>query len=355
MKLLQLVRTNDTELVNEGVVEDLDENAELIIATIQYRSTQGGTHTVNAINDFHINGARRVTPLHPSALRNQEELLDGSAPLNEQITGVVVFPVAAGEQFGKLVYTAGRAPKEIDIGDGGKSIKAAVPTSAALVPTRQVARLAQTAIAAQAAEQRSASAREHLDSAVEYRNAGQMGLSLVEIDQALALDPQLNGARELQQALRASATAEVVAAQNAQATAVAAARLAEARATQETRIRAARVLDPRQLISDPRAYVDHAIILQGNALNVTQHNDYTWVQLMAVVPGRSTTEPIVVEFRPKDTAILKDECYRVVGVVVGTQRVTRTLTGATNEVPLVNGLTWQSSPRDRFRSCLAPS
>jgi hypothetical protein len=109
----------------------------------------------------------------------------------------------------------------------------------------------------------------------------------------------------------------------------------------------ARVLDPRELVGDPKAFVGRNIILQGNALNVDQNADYTWINLQAVVPGRTTTESIVVEMRPKVPQILKDECYRLYGIVEGTQTVRRLLTGATNEVPLVRGYTYEKSPVGR--------
>jgi hypothetical protein len=116
----------------------------------------------------------------------------------------------------------------------------------------------------------------------------------------------------------------------------------------------ARLIDPRELAADPTAFIGRNVILQGRALNVTQHDDYTWVQVLALVPGRSTDESIVVEMRPKQPRLLRDECYRVYGVVVGTQTVTRLLTGATNVVPLVYGYAFEPAPRDRFGISCAP-
>jgi hypothetical protein len=117
----------------------------------------------------------------------------------------------------------------------------------------------------------------------------------------------------------------------------------------------AQLLDPRLLVSDPKARVGQNIILQGKALNVDQYDDYTWVNLQAVVPGRSTTEAIVVEMRPKTPQLLSDECYRFFGVVEGTTEVQRKLTGAVNEVPLVYGYLYETAPRGRFDiGCASP-
>jgi len=119
----------------------------------------------------------------------------------------------------------------------------------------------------------------------------------------------------------------------------------------------ARLVDPRQLVADPQAFRGQNLYLQGKALNVEQHPDYTWVQLFAQVPGKtsSSTESVVVEFRPKAPAVLKDECYRIYGVGAGTQNVTRTLTGATNAVPYVTGYAYESAPQDQFKfGCASP-
>jgi hypothetical protein len=118
---------------------------------------------------------------------------------------------------------------------------------------------------------------------------------------------------------------------------------------------AAQPIDPRVLVADPQAVKGQNIILQGQALNVDQRDNYTWVQLMAQVPERGVTESIVVEVRPKDATLLSQECYRVYGVVEGTQKVRRTLTGATDEVPLVRGYATESAPRGPSNiGCAAP-
>jgi hypothetical protein len=118
----------------------------------------------------------------------------------------------------------------------------------------------------------------------------------------------------------------------------------------------AKLVDPRLLVADPQSFRGQNIYLQGKALNVDQRADYTWVQLLAQVPGKTegSTESIVIEFRPKLPAFLKDECYRVYGVADGTQDVTRTLTGATNTVPLVEGYAFDSAAIGQFKIGCAP-
>src|SRR5437016_4422230 len=84
----------------------------------------------------------------------------------------------------------------------------------------------------------------------------------------------------------------------------------------------AQVIDPRLLASDPNGQRGKNVILQGKSLTATQQPDYTWMQLMAQIPERSTTESVIIEVRPKNAALLKDECYRVYAVAAGTQDVT---------------------------------
>ena len=84
-----------------------------------------------------------------------------------------------------------------------------------------------------------------------------------------------------------------------------------------------------------------------------QSHPNSWVQILGRVRDRAITESIVVEFYPKDPKILRQECYRLYGEVAGTQNVTRTLTGATNQVPLLRGYAWEPIPRDRFGDCAA--
>lgn len=108
----------------------------------------------------------------------------------------------------------------------------------------------------------------------------------------------------------------------------------------------AEYLDPRALAGDPKAHVGRNIYLQGESNTVDQKGDHTWLQLMSLVRDRDfVTESIIVEMRPKDSAILKSECYRVYGVVKGTTKVKLLLTGAEQEVPLVSGYAVESAPR----------
>jgi hypothetical protein len=116
-------------------------------------------------------------------------------------------------------------------------------------------------------------------------------------------------------------------------------------------------LDPRELAADPRAFIGKNIILSGKALNVAVSKnrvggEYTWVQLMAQVRNRNSTESIVIHFTPKDPKFLKDECYVVYGIVQGTEEVTRALTGAKNTDPQVSGYLWERQPSDRFGNCI---
>jgi hypothetical protein len=114
-------------------------------------------------------------------------------------------------------------------------------------------------------------------------------------------------------------------------------------------------LDPRLLASDPQRYVGANFYLQGQASTVSQENGYTWVQLLAHPPGKLyITESIVFEVSPPITMV-RENCYRIYGVGQGTQKVTRTLTGASNSVPLVRGYMVQTSLDDGLSGCLPPS
>lgn len=205
-------------------------------------------------------------------------------------------------------------------------------------------------------EARQARAREHLENAYAYWAGDQLGLALVEAEQAVAADPESGEAQTVLRTVREARAAAIAAAREAEAaatatarrdtaTATAAARREAAVAAQRQRAAAATVLDVRRLVSDPKAYVGQDIVVQGKALTVTHHASYTWVQVLAAAPGRAaTTESVVVEFRPRQPDILRDECYRMWGQVKGTQTVTRVLTGARNEVPVLDGFQYQSAP-----------
>lgn len=118
----------------------------------------------------------------------------------------------------------------------------------------------------------------------------------------------------------------------------------------------ARAIDPRYLAANPDGYKGANLLVQGQALGVEQRNGYTWVQLLARIPGKeSGDESIVVELHPTNPQLLKGECYRLYGVGAGTQRVTRTLTGAQTDVPLLNGYGWMQSPVSSYGACSAPT
>ena len=107
---------------------------------------------------------------------------------------------------------------------------------------------------------------------------------------------------------------------------------------------AAQALDPRRLAADPKAYRDMNVQLTGKALTVTQHDDYTWLSFLAKTPGAATTESLALEIRPRAAAVLNQDCYTVYGVVGDPQTVTRTLTGAQNDVPTVTVYRFESTP-----------
>jgi hypothetical protein len=114
-------------------------------------------------------------------------------------------------------------------------------------------------------------------------------------------------------------------------------------------------LDPRILAAEPKAHIGESIYLQGKTLTVDQNNDHTWVQILAQVSGKdSVYESIVVEMRPKQTRLLRAECYRIYGIVKGTTKVTRTATGAENEVPLVSGYDFEAVPAGQYGGCANP-
>lgn len=124
----------------------------------------------------------------------------------------------------------------------------------------------------------------------------------------------------------------------------------------------ARYVDPRVLVADANQHIGENVWVQGRALSVTHHDEerglfgttpsQSWVQVLAQVQGKSTTESIVVRLFPRDSKVLSDECYRFYATVTGTETVTRTLTGASNEVPSLRGYAWEKTPSTRFGSCV---
>src|SRR5262249_23947243 len=151
---------------------------------------------------------------------------------------------------------------------------------------------------------------------------------------ALALDPRSQDAAALERTVRGTMTTQ--AQQIAAAEATAATKVAF-----DARVQSTQRIDPRRLVSDPQGLKGQDVLLFGQTLNVTPQGDYPWVQLLAADPGYRASESIVVEIRPKDPRVLKDECIRVYGNVAGVQRVTQTLTEATREVPKVDAFLWE--------------
>jgi hypothetical protein len=118
----------------------------------------------------------------------------------------------------------------------------------------------------------------------------------------------------------------------------------------------AQALDPRKLVADPKSYRGTNIELIGKALTVAQHDEYTWVQLMAQTPGDAyTTESVVLEFRPRAVSgdVLDQDCYKVYGTVGESQTVTRALTGASQDVPTVTVYRFESATKNQYGQCSA--
>lgn len=110
------------------------------------------------------------------------------------------------------------------------------------------------------------------------------------------------------------------------------------------------LIDPREITADPKSFKGRNVELVGQTGNVTQQDNYTWVFFLANVPGR-TSESVVVEFRPKDPSILKQECYRVYGIVDDTQRTTLVFTGASNNSVTINAYAYEKLPTNQYGSC----
>ncbi len=127
--------------------------------------------------------------------------------------------------------------------------------------SREMAALA----TAGAAADRESQAGAHLSAAADYREAGEFGLALVELQQALALAPSLSAAHQMRGEVSAEATAQVEIAQ-AQATTVA--REASARATA-----AAEAARPRVVVVDGPRYSTQARVGGIGFLLVSLRND----------------------------------------------------------------------------------
>jgi hypothetical protein len=115
----------------------------------------------------------------------------------------------------------------------------------------------------------------------------------------------------------------------------------------------AKAVDARALAADPDSFKGQNIVLKGRTLGVTQYDKYTWGHLQAQVPNRSTTESVAIELTPGDKTLLRDECIRIYGIASGTQEVTRTLTGAKNNVPEIEAYSWENIPSSNSSTCSA--
>jgi hypothetical protein len=127
------------------------------------------------------------------------------------------------------------------------------------------------------------------------------------------------------------------------------ARTARAEATKEAQRAAAIWVDPRELARDPNAFRGKPVMLQGTAVDNNQHVNYTVLILLAQVPGRSLTEPVVVEVRPKIPDLQENECLRMTAVVFGEGKVQAP--GRTILMPHLNVIEWEPGPRASGSSC----
>jgi hypothetical protein len=199
VKVLEVTRSNNLRGLIDGLPVDV--NSELLIVRLEYRSTQGRNgHPVTAAKDFALRtSGSEITPLADEQV-TVPELLNGHVPDGQALTGNIVFLVSAPDVVSSLVYTGTRERKQIDISGGGGAIRQAQPTftpsPTATTDFAKVAALATTAV-------------QHLDAAQEYRSAGQLGLALVELDQALGIVPDLEPALQLQSQVQAQATVGV--------------------------------------------------------------------------------------------------------------------------------------------------
>jgi hypothetical protein len=234
VKVLDVTRTNDLGLVSNQL--DVDHNSELLIVRLEYKSTQGKDgHRVTQAKDFALRASGGdVAPIADDLLR-VGTLLNGNVPDGKSLTGNIVFLVDASDSVSSLIYTATRERKQLDISDGGGPIRQARATltrTITLTPTQSATPTATATTDPAVLTERATQAAEHMDAADEYRRANQLGLALVELQQALALDPESEIASSRLEIVAAEATATVEVAV-AQATAVAEAAIAQARAAAE--------------------------------------------------------------------------------------------------------------------------
>ncbi len=71
---------------------------------------------------------------------------------------------------------------------------------------------------------------------------------------------------------------------------------------------------PRAVSADPGAYAGRNVELIGRAVEVTQYPAVTWLRLKTEKPEQGNGESLVVELRPRQSGIVRGECYRISAV-----------------------------------------
>lgn len=100
----------------------------------------------------------------------------------------------------------------------------------------------------------------------------------------------------------------------------------------------AEMIDARELAVDPDGYKGRNIVLTGRTSTVDYHSygNYTWIQLMADIPGRPyDSESVVVRMDGRVPGVVRDTRVKVCGIVRGSEEVRRILTGATDRAPSI--------------------
>jgi hypothetical protein len=120
------------------------------------------------------------------------------------------------------------------------------------------------------------------------------------------------------------------------------------------RAASAEAVDPRRLAADPNAYRGKNLVPECRALTVQQQADFTWVHLDADVYGVRATEHVIVRVRPKNSDILRGNCYEVHGVGAGTETATRALTGVAATMPLVESYAIRPGRSDSRQTFCGP-
>src|SRR5687767_6356930 len=198
---------------------------------------------------------------------------------------------------------------------------------------------------------RAARVEQHLETARAHWDEESYTEALASVRAAIALEPRHEAALQLQREVVPAATAAARGARTANVAATAEARTARAEATKEAQRAEAIWVDPRELARDPNAFRGKPVMLQGTAVENNQHVNYTIVFLLAQVPGRRLTEPLVVEVRPKIPDLQENECLRMTAVVFGEGRVRAP--GRTIMLPHLNAIDWEPGPRASASSCTA--